>query len=107
AQEWTTVVATAGDVVQMIDAVVALTLGHGEILCGDAVCVCDGQTPPTRRQVRDEWGHPRFIRYTQAFMAGPPACPAFNRFAPVNRKLPRSTLSGVECHPPPPRAQHG
>lgn len=59
AQEWTTLIATAGDVVQMIGAIVAFeALGHGEILWGDAICVCDGQTPPTRRQVRDEWGTP-------------------------------------------------
>jgi hypothetical protein len=31
----------------------------------------------------------------------------FNRFAHGNRKLPCSTLSGVECLSPPPRAQHG
>src|SRR5437868_6594121 len=51
AQEWTMLVATAGDAVQMTRAVVAFeALGHGKILWGDAGCACDGQTLPTRRQ---------------------------------------------------------
>jgi hypothetical protein len=32
---------------------------------------------------------------------------AFNKFAHGSRKLPCSTLSGVECLSPPPRAKHG
>ena len=74
AQEWTMLVATAGDAVQMTRAVVAFeALGHGKILWGDAGCACDGQTLPTRRQSARRVGHPRFIRYIQPFMAGRPA----------------------------------
>ena len=48
------------------------SLGHGEILCGDAACVCDGQTPPTRRQVRDEWGTPGLLDILRRSWLGHP-----------------------------------
>ena len=54
--------ATAGDVVQMVGAIVAFeALGHEEILGGDAVCVCDGQTPAHPSQRARRVGHPRLF----------------------------------------------
>ena len=52
------------------------SLGHGEILCGDAVSVCHGQNPAHPSPSARRAGHPRFIRYSQPFMAGPPGHPA-------------------------------
>jgi len=72
-QQGPTLVATAGDVVQMVGATVAFeALGHEEILGADAVCVCDGQTGPTRRKERDEWGTPGYLSIYSERMDGPP-----------------------------------
>ena len=54
-------------------------LDHGEILWGDAVCLCDGETPPTRRQRHDEWGTPFFGRISVHSWA--------TRCLPIRRKV--------------------
>jgi hypothetical protein len=49
---------------------------HARILWADAVCVCDGQTGPTRRKERDEWGTrgtPGYLSIYSEGMTGPPA----------------------------------
>jgi len=64
------------------------SLGHGEILCGDAVSVCDGQTPPNRRRKRDEWGTPGLLDIlSRSSLGHPPVSVRAGQTRPTRRKV--------------------
>ena len=61
-QQGPTLVATAGDVVEMVGAIVAFEAqGHEEILGGMRSASVMDKPPPTRRKERDEWGTPGYL----------------------------------------------
>jgi hypothetical protein len=55
-------------------------LSQAKILWADAVCVCDGQTRPTRRKERDEWGTPGYLSIYSEPMDGWATPPSRLRF---------------------------